>query len=73
MKKLGINEIFLPINGFENYEVSNYGNVRNAKTSKVLKTGRSNGYCFVNLCHIVDGRNKSISNKKSPQISSSHI
>lgn len=32
MKQLGINEIYLPIDGFYNYEVSNYGNVRNRLT-----------------------------------------
>lgn len=29
MKQLGINEVYIPIDGFNNYEVSNYGNVRN--------------------------------------------
>lgn len=28
MRKLGIAEVFLPIDGFSNHEVSNYGNVR---------------------------------------------
>lgn len=31
IKALGINEVFLPRDGFESYEVSNYGNVRNSK------------------------------------------
>ena len=37
MQKIGIKEIFLPIDKFPNYEVSNYGNVRNIKTGNTLK------------------------------------
>lgn len=50
MKQLGINEVYLPVNDFPNYEVSNYGNVRNVTTSKILKNGtNSRGYQFVIL------------------------
>ena len=36
---------------FENYEVSSYGNVRNAKTGRVLKPSRTqDGYLQVVLC-----------------------
>jgi hypothetical protein len=51
MKQLGINEVFLPIDGFQNYEVSNYGNVRNRINNRILKpiVNKKNGYCVVNL------------------------
>ena len=50
MKALGINEIFLPIDGFESYEISNYGNVRNSK-SGVHKSVRlmNKGYYITDL------------------------
>ena len=39
------------IKGFENYEVSNLGNVRNNKTGRILKPGiDGRGYYKVNLC-----------------------
>ncbi len=45
MKKVGINEVYIPINDFQNYEVSNCGNVR---TGHVLKHGiDKHGYCYV--------------------------
>jgi hypothetical protein len=37
------------ITGFENYEVSNLGNVRNIKTKQILKGGISKGYNLVGL------------------------
>jgi hypothetical protein len=37
MNKIGIKEFYLPIDNFSNYEVSNYGNIRNSKTGKILK------------------------------------
>ncbi len=43
-------ETWKPINGYENYEVSDSGNVRNTKTGKVLKNNvlnRGNGYHYV--------------------------
>jgi hypothetical protein len=56
MQKIGIVEAYMPIDDFPNYEVSNYGNVRNKKTNKVLKPGiDTHGYYYVNLC---DGINK---------------
>ena len=30
-------EIFLPIDGYENYFISNFGNVKNSKTNKIMK------------------------------------
>ncbi len=43
-------EIFRAIEGFGNYEVSNFGNVRNKKTEKLLKKIRvTHGWYKVNL------------------------
>ena len=51
------------IKDFENYEVSNFGNVRNFKTGRVLKPGMSNrGYYKVNLCSDGNVYNKSVHN-----------
>jgi hypothetical protein len=48
------------IKDFENYSVSNFGNVRNNKTSRILKPGIHNGYYYVILS--IDGKhfNKTI-------------
>ena len=35
--ELNINEVYLPIVGFEKYEVSNYGNIRNIQTMRILE------------------------------------
>ena len=44
-------EMFLPIDGYENYFISNFGNVKNVKTNKILKPGNDkNGYKLINLC-----------------------
>ena len=43
-------EEFMKIEGFENYSVSNYGNIRNNKTGRILKPGlNSDGYHMVQL------------------------
>lgn len=43
-------EEYRPIENFANYEVSNFGNVRNSKTGRVLVPGRNKvGYYIVNL------------------------
>ncbi len=43
-------EIWLSIDGYPNYEVSNLGGIRNVKTGKILKTNPgSNGYPKVEL------------------------
>ncbi len=52
MKKIGIVEVFLPIDDFPSYEVSNYGNVRNIKSGRILKPGKNKlGYLRVDLCN----------------------
>ena len=44
-------EEFRQIKDFENYEISNRGNVKNVKTNKILKNNiGSRGYYKVNLC-----------------------
>jgi hypothetical protein len=55
MQKMGIHEIYMPFNDYPNYEVSNYGRVRNRKTSRILKPKIRNGYECFSLC---DGINK---------------
>ncbi len=37
MKKVGYDEIYMPIRNYDNYEVSNYGNVRKKSTGLILK------------------------------------
>lgn len=48
MKNLGIVEVYLPIDDFPNYEVSNYGNVKNVKSGQILKACKNcNGFYYV--------------------------
>ena len=48
MKNLGIAEVYLPIDDFPNYEISNYGNVRNVKSGQILKACKNcQGYYYV--------------------------
>jgi hypothetical protein len=43
-------EVFLPIDGYENYFVSNFGNVKNSKTNRILKPyNDSKGYKIIDL------------------------
>jgi hypothetical protein len=51
MQKIGIKEIYLPIDDYTNYEVSNYGNVKNKKTGRILRPALRNGYEIVKLCN----------------------
>ena len=49
-KELSINEeYYLPIKNYPNYSVSTWGNVRNDKFGRILRTAKSNGYYQVNL------------------------
>ena len=44
-------EVFLPIDGYDNYFVSNFGNVKNSKTNKIMKLSNDiKGYKVINLC-----------------------
>ena len=47
-----LKETWAKINGWPNYEVSTYGNVRNVKTGKILKQRITpKGYLHVRLCN----------------------
>ena len=51
-------ELFKPIDGYDNYFVSNFGNVKNSKTNKIMKQSNHNqGYKLINLCK--NGKSKS--------------
>ena len=45
-----MSEIWKQINNYENYEVSNKGNIKNIKTNKILKPHIRNGYYSICLC-----------------------
>ena len=56
-----MNEIFKKIDGFENYSVSDHGNVRNDKTGRILKPGlNSSCYLSANLCKHKEQYSKNI-------------
>jgi hypothetical protein len=42
-------EVWRQIEGYDKYEVSSLGNVRNSKTGRILKQGKKGGYCMVGL------------------------
>ena len=44
-------EIWKIVNNFENYEVSNFGNIRNVKTKRLLKRRKDYMGCYVNISH----------------------
>ena len=53
-----LDEIYTTIKDFENYTVSNYGDVINKKTGRILKSGiNPNGYYYVNLFKNGIGKN----------------
>lgn len=52
-----IKEIFPPIHHYGKYSVSNFGNVKNIKTGRILKPGIRKGYKYVCLCND-DGHKK---------------
>ena len=59
--KFKLKETWKTINGFLNYEVSTYGNVRNVKTGKILKPfKRSDGYLEVKLYNNIKRQTLSI-------------
>ena len=44
-------EMFLPIDGYDNYFVSNFGNIKNSITNRILKpSNHMDGYKLVGLC-----------------------
>ena len=43
-------ELFKPIDGYDNYFVSNFGNIKNSKKNKIMKLSNDNkGYKIINL------------------------
>jgi hypothetical protein len=46
---MGDNEVWLQINDYDNYEVSNIGNVRNKKTGRILRPANKGGYLIIGL------------------------
>lgn len=42
-------EIYIPIKDFENYSISNLGNIKNNQTNKILKIQKSSGYSTIGL------------------------
>ena len=52
-------ECFLPIDGYNNYFVSNFGNIKNVKTNRIMKQRNHNGYKLIGLCK--NGKVKSFS------------
>lgn len=50
IERLVMMEVWKPVEGWNNYEVSNFGQVRNCRTGRVLKPcDNGNGYLQVNL------------------------
>lgn len=48
------NEVWKSIKDYPNYQISNFGNIRNNKKNKLMTlTLANNGYYVVNLCHKV--------------------
>lgn len=46
-----MSEIWKAIDGYKNYQVSSYGNVKNTHTNRLLKPlGNKNGYQYISLC-----------------------
>ena len=45
-------EIFKPIDDFENYFISNLGNVKSLKTNRLLKIQKKSGYSTITLSNI---------------------
>lgn len=43
-------EVWKDIDGYENYKVSSFGNVKNSKTGRILKPYNRGGYYCVGLC-----------------------
>lgn len=52
-----INEVWKEINDFSNYEVSNFGKIRNKKTLQELKYGLVRGYPHIDLYSLKNRKN----------------
>ena len=51
-------EMFLPIDGYDNYSISNFGNVKNRKTNRIMKPStHPKGYKLINLYKNGDVKN----------------
>ena len=51
-------EVFLPIDGYDNYLVSNFGNIKNSKTNRIMKLkNHRQGYKLISLCKNGDVKN----------------
>lgn len=48
-KKINSNEIFKEIEGFQNYQVSNYGRIKNVKTRKIIKVSEASDRLYARL------------------------
>ena len=53
-------EIWKTIDGYENYQVSNFGNVKNLKTNRLLKKQYSKGYFRVRLYNKINNKKFSV-------------
>lgn len=53
-------EIWKGVIDFKNYEVSNFGNVRNIKTGKVIALPENLGYTRISLCSNGSRKNKTV-------------
>lgn len=51
-------ELWKKIINIDNYEISNYGNVKNSKNNYLLKKNIKNGYYYIYLCDNVKHANK---------------
>jgi len=51
LEKMDQQEIYIPVQGFPDYVISNLGNVKSLKTCKILKQSLTHGYCQVRLCN----------------------
>lgn len=53
-------EVWKPISDWDNYLVSNLGNVKNIKTGRILRQAIRGGYCFVGLCQNSYSKTKAV-------------
>ena len=52
-------ELFKPVDGYDNYSISNFGNVKNSKTNRILKLqNHKDGYKLI--CLYKNGKSKTL-------------